>query len=678
MATCPDASWTAAPANTPSWWTNLCYKSSQPVGALRDCFDACLPGAPACISSANETRYIVETVPFSNSFGAFGFHWLGERLLIDHNISSMVCLDGPANANWPAEARSWSPQLERYGGCISLMPGPRGQSVFDEGPCDWFAVAATPCLCATRLQPVAPSTETLAWLTAKREEILNELTPVAVRTFVIAVLLMLVPLACLLMGRCARRRKSPSRVYAAADAPDESSGASSDAASGALRDASSAAARVRVRVSGALAMLGWSLLMLSLVPQFARVGQEAQGNDMGLEPVIGSGAFWLVPLPPGLLLLLLAVLPTDKRAIRWTARAFFVALVLLLLVFLDGLSSSIANAANGFSGPQELIILVAWIVQCVTSTTIIILTVPTLRCGKRRMTPRAALQRLWLSMRTLVFIMGVPVLAFVVSVLVTPKMHYTTWPSYLAFVLSCFLSGLISSPSNRGRLRRRLGGLGARGSAEQEAAAIAALIGGRSPAAALNLATRAFRVLPLEQLSASDLASNEDTGMYARTRQAELGACDAFLSHSWRDSGDAKHAALVKWTQSSGSKTVWLDKACIAQHENIDEQLVALPVFCSGCKQLLILAGVTYPSRLWCVIKAFTYVKMVDDRTRIIVEPIGDGKVVEALAAFDAAKAQCFKPEERSQLLAVIESGLGDFYHFNRVMRGIFAASAKS
>ena len=154
----------------------------------------------ACLSSANDAGYIVETVPFSNSFGAFGFHWLGERLLIDHNISSMVCLDGPANANWPAEARSRSPQLGRYGGCISLMPGPGGQSVFDEDPCDWFAVAATPCLCATRLQPVAPSTETLAWLTAKREEILNELTPVAVRTFVIAVLLMLVPLACLLMG----------------------------------------------------------------------------------------------------------------------------------------------------------------------------------------------------------------------------------------------------------------------------------------------------------------------------------------------------------------------------------------------------------------------------------------------------------------------------------------------
>ena len=94
MAACPDASWTAAPTNTPSWWTNLCYKSSKPVGALRDCFEACSPGAPACLSSANETRHIIEMVPFSNSYGASGAHWLGERLLIDHNISSMACLDG--------------------------------------------------------------------------------------------------------------------------------------------------------------------------------------------------------------------------------------------------------------------------------------------------------------------------------------------------------------------------------------------------------------------------------------------------------------------------------------------------------------------------------------------------------------------------------------------------------
>ena len=44
------------------------------------------------------------------------------------------------------------------------------------------------------------------------------------------------------------------------------------------------------------------------------------------------------------------------------------------------------------------------------------------------------------------------------------------------------------------------------------------------------------------------------------------------------------------------------------------------------------------------------------------------------LAKFDAGKAQCFLPQDRERLLAVIEAGFGSFVPFNRIVRGLFAA----
>ena len=48
---------------------------------------------------------------------------------------------------------------------------------------------------------------------------------------------------------------------------------------------------------------------------------------------------------------------------------------------------------------------------------------------------------------------------------------------------------------------------------------------------------------------------------------------------------------------------VWLDKACIKQDQTDEEKqadINSLPVFLSGCRSLVVLAGPTYASRLWC------------------------------------------------------------------------------
>ena len=47
-------------------------------------------------------------------------------------------------------------------------------------------------------------------------------------------------------------------------------------------------------------------------------------------------------------------------------------------------------------------------------------------------------------------------------------------------------------------------------------------------------------------------------------------------------------------------------------------------------------------------------------------------QIAKEFKTFNAAKAQCFKVEDRERLLAVIEAGFGDFKEFNELVRDVF------
>ncbi len=163
---------------------------------------------------------------------------------------------------------------------------------------------------------------------------------------------------------------------------------------------------------------------------------------------------------------------------------------------------------------------------------------------------------------------------------------------------------LVITPANRGRFLRRLGQIGKAGDEQQQAAAVAALVGGSRPGQVLELGASRFRTLPLDAIAEADLLTNQDTGLHAKTAHAKLGSADAFVSHSWHDDGVAKYAQLLAWARKflelERSPMLWLDKACIDQSD-IDANLACLPLFLSGCQELLVLPGATYPLRLWCV-----------------------------------------------------------------------------
>ena len=107
-----------------------------------------------------------------------------------------------------------------------------------------------------------------------------------------------------------------------------------------------------------------------------------------------------------------------------------------------------------------------------------------------------------------------------------------------------------------------------------------------------------------------------------------------------------------------------------------------LPIFLTGCQSLLIVAGPTYCSRLWCVMEIFTFMRMGGTRERIevkmimhkdLADPAAAKKVLKRqFATFDAAKAECFLPKDKHRLLAVVEAGFGDFKVFNQHVRSIF------
>ena len=160
-----------------------------------------------------------------------------------------------------------------------------------------------------------------------------------------------------------------------------------------------------------------------------------------------------------------------------------------------------------------------------------------------------------------------------------------------------------------------------------------------------------------------------------------------FVSHSWSDDGTLKYDNLHEWAHELGGdddKLVWLDKSCIDQLD-IDASLSCLPIFLSGCQQLLMLVGPTYITRLWCVMEVFIFMRVKDDgatagstqlaRQLFTVKLLGDNAdLMWTLSRFDAAKAQCRYDRDRQMLLAVIEASFGTTAPFNQLVLEVLNA----
>merc|ERR1712203_731209 len=132
---------------------------------------------------------------------------------------------------------------------------------------------------------------------------------------------------------------------------------------------------------------------------------------------------------------------------------------------------------------------------------------------------------------------------------------------------------VVAVPAVRRRLRGWIEQLFDKYHARAAAAGIAGLVGDCSVEDALKEATQRFRCISLDRVCFDDLKESqrgEENSLFSRTEKCRYHACDAFISHSWHDSPEAKWQALQQWRTSFVSAhgrepRVWFDKACINQ-----------------------------------------------------------------------------------------------------------------
>ena len=423
-----------------------------------------------------------------------------------------------------------------------------GDVRFDTFPRCWCELS---CLCANgnASAAFADDRKALEATSGYNQRLRMERTTIA---FSAAVAIAVLP-SLLLLGRTGWRRLR--RGVDAAPSTGGQGAASSAAAKGALRAARASAAARRLRVSFVMGQAGWALLVIGMTPMCMRSTAHSIGD------AVRDATVWLVPLSA--CLLLLALFPTDARAIRVVC-----ALILVLwtgfgaLFIAETLATAgrhLASDAYGFSNAALLSAGAAALA-------------PTLRCrGDRAMQPRPALRRLWAASRLYILGMGV-INSWYGAARFVQGGYHAAYLSTVGWSATALLLAALATPRNRGRIHRRLGRLGGRGTEAEEAAAVAALVGSSSaPDAALERAAKLLRCLPASRLHAADLADNmvappAGPTLHARTEPAAMGEVTAFLSHSWSDEKEApgaKHALVSRWArrrqETTGKEpTLWL------------------------------------------------------------------------------------------------------------------------
>ena len=640
---CP-AGWTPSP--TSATWGPRCYLvPPERSTSLFRCVELCKAhgGAPACIGSAEENAFVTEKLAEADGL------WLGlyqneTGLGPAKGWGRCVAGDAPSFTNWhegqPDDFHGYQQDCAWVDAATGLWRALAcdGSVRFDPRP---WKIAKLSCLCAhgNASAAFAHDRKALEATSGYNERLLSRRTAVA---FSATAFLAVLP-TLLLLGRMGWRW-----LRRGADA-EPGAGAQGVAASFAavkrkLRAARASAAARRLRVSFAIGQAGFALFTITLTP----VAMDMAGRS--IEAAVGDWLWWLVPWTLGACLLTLALFPTDARAIRVVCATWFVA------VFVGFGALNTVAALAGSRPAAHVASRGAEAALCFASAAAL---APTLRCrGDRAMQPRPALRRLWIVIRLRLLGGCVFHSAFSIAIYVQGNSRVVDRWAVAAWSVADFLLAAIATPRNRGRLHRRLGRLGGRGTEAEEAeeaAAIAALVGGSAPDAALERAARLLRCLPASRLLAADLASSglgvstSATGLAAKTEPAAMGEVTAFLSHSWSDEEEApgaKHALLSRWAKRRQEKTgkeptLWLvrrlsshshytllpritrahardeiiyaprtaqDKACIDQ-SNIEQSLACLPVFLAGCQTLLVVAGPTYCSRLWCVMELFTFAR---------------------------------------------------------------------
>lgn len=530
MSTCPTGFRPYPPSNncyflTERAWPPIVYNKA--ATSLAECIALCAShhGAPACLTSADEIKsagLAAAEAPSIRTFSTInpGAVWIGNYR---STSGESICLDGTTTLPWPVAARP--SRMDDITDCALLHEGKIVPKL-----CNHRSFESWACICEAGATVTSSVHHFLSdWDTADQRRRVQQF----LSFFVIALFLALLPP---LLG-CLRRKGHGSTV-------------SSDADATTIQKAQEQAAILRSRIVRALGYSGWFFLLLFVIPSINVVfaSDIAPGS---VATVIGPWCVYWMGMAPSILMIVLTVQPTDAVGVRRACRFFFGFSCFMFT------ASSFVAVRNLFLSDDMALNVVNFLVWCPkTDFFSIPYLAPTLQlkfCCKQDLPPRTALRRMWLALRFVFFGFGIwmvsipAIFAGMVGGFRFDGLLYVNEFFRMLTGVSFMCCGLAVSPSNRGRLLLWIADLagGRAASKQQEAATIAALVGKGDASKLLTEASTNFRALPVEQLHLADLLTNvttPDSGtsdeaalspLNERTVHLDLGACEAFFSHSW-------------------------------------------------------------------------------------------------------------------------------------------------
>jgi len=207
-----------------------------------------------------------------------------------------------------------------------------------------------------------------------------------------------------------------------------------------------------------------------------------------------------------------------------------------------------------------------------------------------------------------------------------------------------------------------------------------------------------YEDLTLELFAADNPSPTVESHKLAK--KCRSGEIDWFVSHSWRDDAKLKWAALVEEADSFKAQNgrwpvIWLDKVCIDQ-ANITQSLKCLPVYVFACKEMLVLGGPTYLSRLWCVWEMYTRFAIASGTPNVRIKEFGKHQSnmpgscsstglrlgsagtrrrqhlpfrIQLKIFMLKSHTKCYNPNEESKLMGAIRAAPGGEHAFNQTIQ---------
>lgn len=248
-------------------------------------------------------------------------------------------------------------------------------------------------------------------------------------------------------------------------------------------------------------------------------------------------------------------------------------------------------------------------------------------------------------------------------------------------------------------------------------AVIASFLGETDVQDVTTLARDSFFAVSMDRLTREHIAMpTADPNLHhSLAHRAVLGEVDVFLSHSWMDDEASKWTALQRFREAfkvvhGREPTAWIDKICLSQRD-ISRYLSCLPVYMSGCRHIVLLAGPTYFMRLWTIVELFTFTEVCGEDPARIAVMLFDAPVPELMRpavelprqkrcacvfaavvspqsppsddapawhALDVTSAQCTNAGDRDRLRAALAAGFGDLRALSEKLRTVVERACES